>query len=67
VANYFEQKDVRAMYHDVENFARRNPAVFIGSAVLAGFGIARFMKSSAERRRGYGSAERSSTYREGSF
>jgi hypothetical protein len=46
VANYFEQKDVRAMYNDVENFARRNPAMFIGGAFALGLIAARFLKSS---------------------
>ena len=35
----------------VEDFARRQPVAFIGGAVAAGFGLARLMKSSADRRR----------------
>ena len=35
----------------VEEFARRQPVAFIGGAVVAGFGLARLMKSSADRRR----------------
>ncbi len=35
----------------VENLARRQPAAFFGAAVLAGFGLARFAKSSAEESR----------------
>ena len=46
------RNDVDDLVGSIEEFARRQPAVFIGSAVLAGFGIARFMKSSSERRRG---------------
>lgn len=45
VANYFEQKSVREMYSDLENFARRNPAVFIGGAFALGLMAARFLKS----------------------
>lgn len=45
VANYFERKDVRAMYNDIENFARRNPAMFIGGAFAIGLLAARFLKS----------------------
>ena len=45
------RNDVDDLVGSIEDFARRQPAVFIGSAVLAGFGIARFMKSSSERRR----------------
>jgi hypothetical protein len=51
------RNDVDDLVGGIEDFARRQPAVFIGSAVLAGFGIARFMKSSSERRRGRGSAQ----------
>jgi hypothetical protein len=36
----------------VEDFARRQPVAFLGGAVAAGFGLARLMKSSADRRRG---------------
>jgi vacuolar-type H+-ATPase subunit E/Vma4 len=48
--------DLDDLVETVESFARRQPVVFLGSAVLAGFGLARFIKSSAERRRerGYG-------------
>lgn len=45
VATYFENKDVRAMARDVESFARRNPAIFIGAAFGIGFLVARFLKS----------------------
>lgn len=46
VSGYFERKDVREMVRDVENFARRYPAYFIGGAVALGFLAARFLKSS---------------------
>ena len=45
VAGYFNQKGVREMARDVEDFARRNPAVFIGIAFGLGFLAARFLKS----------------------
>ena len=45
IANYFEQKSVREMYSDVENFARRNPAVFVGGAFALGLLVSRFIKS----------------------
>lgn len=44
-AQYFEQNDVRAMMRDVESFARRNPAVFLGAAFAAGVLISRFFKA----------------------
>ena len=47
----------------VEDFARRQPVAFLGGAVAAGFGLARLMKSSADRRR---SAQASSSIEAGS-
>ena len=46
VAAYFENKDVRDMARDLEGFARRNPAIFLGAAFGLGFLAARFFKSS---------------------
>lgn len=51
LSGYFERKDVRDMVRDVESFARRNPAYFIGGAVALGFLAARFLKSSAPKQR----------------
>lgn len=45
VSTYLEQKDLRAVLRDVEGFARRNPAVFIGGAFALGLLAARFLKS----------------------
>jgi ElaB/YqjD/DUF883 family membrane-anchored ribosome-binding protein len=47
VASYFEEKGVREMARDLENFARRNPAIFIGAAFGLGFLAARFLKSTS--------------------
>ena len=47
ISNYFERNDVRAMVSDVEDFARKNPVVFIGGAFALGFLAARFLKSSS--------------------
>jgi hypothetical protein len=44
-------RDVDELIGSVEDFARRQPVAFLGGAVAAGFGLARFMRSSAERRR----------------
>ena len=46
VSTYLEQKDLRDVLKDVEGFARRNPAVFIGGAFALGILAARFLKSS---------------------
>jgi hypothetical protein len=48
-ADHIRQKGVADMMDDVHSFARRRPALFIGGAFLVGLGIARFLKSSAER------------------
>jgi hypothetical protein len=45
VAGYFENRNVREMARDLEGFARRNPAVFLGAAFGLGFLAARFLKS----------------------
>jgi hypothetical protein len=36
------------LVRNAQSFARRQPAAFLGIAVLAGFGVVRFLKSSAE-------------------
>jgi hypothetical protein len=46
-ADHIRQRGVTDMMDDVNQFARRRPAMFIGGAFLIGLGIARFMKSSA--------------------
>jgi hypothetical protein len=37
------------MMHRTESFARRQPALFFGGAVVAGLALTRFLRSSAER------------------
>jgi ElaB/YqjD/DUF883 family membrane-anchored ribosome-binding protein len=46
ISNYFEKNDLRGIVGDVEDFARKNPAVFIGGAFALGILAARFLKSS---------------------
>lgn len=48
-ADRIRQKGVADMLDDAQRFARRRPALFIGGAFLVGLGVARFVKSSAER------------------
>jgi hypothetical protein len=45
-ADYMKTADLREVVDHVEEFARRRPAVFIGSAFAAGLLAARFLKSS---------------------
>jgi hypothetical protein len=51
------ERDLDQIMANVEDFARRQPVAFIGGAVVAGFGIARLMRSSAERRRSRGAED----------
>jgi ElaB/YqjD/DUF883 family membrane-anchored ribosome-binding protein len=46
VANRLNNADPRRLIEDVENFARREPAIFIGGAIAIGLLAARFLKSS---------------------
>ena len=45
LSRYLNGKDLRQMTNDVERFARRNPAVFLGGAFALGLLAARFLKS----------------------
>jgi sirohydrochlorin ferrochelatase len=49
VAEYLRNKDARGMRQDLENLARRQPAVMIGGALVLGLIGARFLKSSERR------------------
>jgi hypothetical protein len=44
-------RDVRELVQDAQQFARRQPAIFVGAAFAAGVLAARFMKSSGGGRR----------------
>ncbi len=46
LAKYLREKDVRHLVTDVEDFARRSPAIFLGSAFVLGLAASRFLKSS---------------------
>ena len=47
VGSSMEGKDLDGLMRDVERLARRNPAAFIGGAMLLGFAASRFLKSSS--------------------
>jgi hypothetical protein len=51
VSSTVRERNVDDLIGTVEDFARRQPVAFLGGAVAAGFGLARLMKSSADRRR----------------
>jgi hypothetical protein len=66
VSNYIRNKDAGAMRYDLENVARRQPAVMIGGALVLGLIGARFLKSSERRRERQWSGQR--TYgRQGNY
>jgi pyridoxal biosynthesis lyase PdxS len=44
-----KERNVGELWQDAQQFARRNPAMFIGSAFALGLLGARFLKSSASR------------------
>lgn len=44
-----QQQNVQTLLGQVQDYARRQPAMFVGGAALLGFLAARFLKSSAER------------------
>lgn len=49
IAAQIRDGDLSSMMTQVQNFARRNPALFVGGAVLAGFAATRFLKASDPR------------------
>ena len=46
VSDSLRGKDLDQIVQDAESFARRQPALFLGAAALAGFLAVRFLKSS---------------------
>ncbi|WP_209428244.1 hypothetical protein [Pararhodobacter sp. SW119] len=46
------QGNVRDLIHDANDFARREPALFFGAAVIAGMALSRFLRSSAAHETG---------------
>lgn len=47
-AQTVRERDMRELVGEVENFARRQPALFFGGAMLLGFAALRFLKSAPE-------------------
>ena len=50
VADVVRERDMRELVGEVENFARRQPTLFFGGAMILGFAALRFLKSSAPQR-----------------
>jgi hypothetical protein len=47
-SSVLRERSIEDAFKLAENFARRQPAAFFGASVLAGFVLARFLKSTAE-------------------
>ena len=50
MAQSLDRREVGEFVENIEQFARERPVAFIGGAMVAGFALARFMKSSSARR-----------------
>lgn len=48
LSSYIDDKELSELVRDVETFARRNPALFVGGAFALGVVAARFLKSSRQ-------------------
>ena len=57
MAQSLSRRSVDDLVGGIEDFARQRPVAFMGGAMVAGFALARFMKSSAARR-----SERGASY-----
>jgi hypothetical protein len=51
LSDRIREKDLVEVVSDLETFARRRPAAFLGGSFLMGLGLARLLKSSSDRRR----------------
>jgi len=51
-STYLNNRDMADMSIEVQRFARRQPAIFLGGALLAGMLAARFLKSSSQQAQG---------------
>jgi hypothetical protein len=56
VADTVRERDVRELVGEVQDFARRQPTLFFGGAVVLGFAALRFLKSTAPKA-GHGQTE----------
>ena len=50
MAQSLDRREVGDFVENIEQFARERPVAFLGGAMVAGFALARFMKSSSARR-----------------
>jgi len=50
IGGRLREKDLDTLLQDAQNYARRSPGVFLAGSVVAGFLLARFLKSSSSER-----------------
>jgi hypothetical protein len=67
LAGYLRENDVRQIIGNVEDFARRQPLLFLGGAFLLGMAASRFIKAAGGQgdNPGYQSGYSSTSYRTG--
>ncbi len=53
-STYLNNRDIGQMSTELQHFARRQPAIFLGGALVAGLIAARFLKSSSQQAQNYG-------------
>lgn len=62
---YLKNKDAAELWREAQNYARRRPSVFVGSAFVVGLLAARFLKSSSPVRSQRPSWQRTGSGRQG--
>ncbi len=62
LSGYLHNRDVGQLVGDVEQFARRQPTLFVGGAIALGVLAARFLKSSGQATRSSGGGQYSRSY-----
>lgn len=53
ISSYLNEKGVEDVLTDLQDFARRQPAVFLGGAFILGMAVGRFIRSSGNRGANY--------------
>lgn len=65
MAHSMSQRNLDDIVRGVQDFARQRPVAFLGGAMVAGFALARFMKSSSSRRARWSEGDYGETWRGG--
>jgi methyl-accepting chemotaxis protein len=65
LADTVRERDARELLSDVQDFARRQPTLFFGGAVVLGFAALRFLKSAPPKSNGPDLSNAVPTHREG--